>query len=83
MAKMADRLKVDGIVAPSTRPERLKEIKSIAKDAFVISPGVGAQGGNLKDVLNVLNENDYVIIGRAIYENENPKNAAKKYKIQM
>jgi len=83
MAKMADRLKVDGIVAPSTRPERLKEIKSIVKDAFVISPGVGAQGGNLSDVLNVLDENDYVIIGRAIYENENPKEMAKQYKMQM
>ncbi|MBP2171823.1 orotidine-5'-phosphate decarboxylase [Methanococcus voltae] len=80
IAKMAGDLKVNGIVAPSTRPARLKELKEIANNAFVISPGVGAQGGDLKEVLKVLDENDYVIVGRAIYLNENPKESAKKYK---
>ncbi|MCS3901270.1 orotidine-5'-phosphate decarboxylase [Methanococcus voltae] len=80
IAKMAGKLNVDGIVAPSTRPTRLKELKEIANNAFVISPGVGAQGGDLQEVLKVLDENDYVIVGRAIYLNENPKESAKKYK---
>ncbi|ABR55368.1 orotidine 5'-phosphate decarboxylase [Methanococcus vannielii SB] len=83
MADMAKNLKVDGIVAPSTRVERLKELKKIVGDLFIISPGVGAQGGDLKEVLNVLDENDYVIIGRAIYESENPKESAKNYKMQI
>lgn len=83
MAKMAKNLGVDGIVAPSTRPERLKEIKNLAEESFVISPGVGAQGGNLEEVLNVLDENDYVIVGRAIYESENPRESAKNYRLQI
>ena len=79
LAEMAKRLKVDGVVAPSTRPHRLKEIKDIVKDIPIITPGVGAQGGNLNDILNILTEKDSVIIGRSIYESANPELAAMKY----
>ncbi|XRO77287.1 orotidine-5'-phosphate decarboxylase [Methanocaldococcus sp. 10A] len=79
LAEMAKKLKVDAIVAPSTRPERLKEIKEIA-ELPVITPGVGAQGGKVEDIINILDENDYVIVGRAIYQSKNPKEEAKKFK---
>ena len=80
LAKMAKELSVDGVVAPSTRPERLKEIKEIVGDIPIISPGVGAQGGDLDKVLEILGDNDYIIVGRAIYEHNNPKESAKHYK---
>ena len=80
LAEMAKELNVDGIVAPSTRPERLKYIKEIVGEIPIISPGVGAQGGDLDKVLEILGENDYIIVGRSIYESENPKESACNYK---
>ena len=79
LAEMAKRLKVDGVVAPSTRPERLKTIKDIVGDIPVLSPGIGAQGGDLNKVLNILDEDDYIIVGRDIYESENPRRRAQYY----
>lgn len=37
-------------VVGATKAEYLKEIRSIIPDAFLLVPGVGAQGGNLQDV---------------------------------
>ena len=37
-------------VVGATRPEQLKEIRSIVPDHFMLIPGVGAQGGSLEDV---------------------------------
>ncbi|HID47920.1 MAG TPA: orotidine-5'-phosphate decarboxylase, partial [Methanococcaceae archaeon] len=75
----AKRLKVDAVVAPATRPERLKTIKDIVGDIAVMSPGIGAQGGDLNKVLDILTEDDYIIVGRDIYESENPANRAEYY----
>ena len=79
LAKMAKRLRVDGVVAPSTRPERLKTIKDIVGDIPVMSPGIGAQGGDLNKVLDILSEGDYIIVGRDIYESEDPAGRAQYY----
>lgn len=80
LARMAKELKVDGIVAPSTRPERLKEIKNLVGDIPIISPGVGAQGGSPEEVIKILDDDDYIIVGRSIYQSENPKKSACDYK---
>ena len=39
-------------VIGATHPELLKEIRDIASDYFFLVPGVGAQGGDLKAVIN-------------------------------
>lgn len=39
------------IVAGATRGDRLKRVRSVAKDAFLLVPGVGAQGGSLQAVV--------------------------------
>ncbi len=83
LAKMAKELNLDGIVAPSTRPERLSHIKKIVGDIPIISPGIGAQGGDIIRVLNILNENDYIIVGRGIYDSKNPKKSAITIKNQL
>ena len=83
LAKLAKELGVDGIVAPSTRPERLKEIKEIVGEIPIISPGIGAQGGDLEKVLEILSDDDYIIVGRSIYNSENPKESAKMYKEKL
>lgn len=65
-----------GLVAPATRPERVKEIRKIIGDRLtIISPGVGAQGGKASDVISAGGA-DWVIVGRSIYKAESPKEAA-------
>ncbi|AEH07400.1 orotidine-5'-phosphate decarboxylase [Methanothermococcus okinawensis] len=83
LAEVAKILNVDGIVAPSTRPERLTKIKKIVGNIPIISPGIGAQGGELNAVLDILGEDDYIIVGRAIYKSENPKESAYKYSMLL
>ncbi|WP_406661086.1 orotidine-5'-phosphate decarboxylase [Methanolobus sp. ZRKC3] len=76
IAKMAADNKAFGIVAPATRPERVTEIRKIIGDEVtIISPGVGAQGGSASDVIKA--GADWVIVGRGIYQSENPRDAAK------
>lgn len=77
IAKMAAQAKASGVVAPATRPERVTEIrKIIGTELSIISPGVGAQGGNASDVIKA--GADWVIVGRSIYQSDEPDIAAKK-----
>ena len=76
IAKMGVELGIKNYVAPSTRPDRLKEIRKIVgKESFMISPGVGTQGGDPRKTLKYSNA---LIIGRSIYLAENPEKAAEK-----
>jgi orotidine-5'-phosphate decarboxylase len=74
------RLAVDagaaGIVAPATRPERLRALRAIVGDRLILAPGVGAQGGTAAEAVRA--GADYVIAGRAIYDAPDPAVAAKR-----
>ena len=75
IARMGVEMGITNYVAPSTRPERLSEIRDIVgKDAFMISPGVGTQGGDPRETLKYSNA---LIIGRSIYNAEDPETATK------
>ncbi|MCL7416022.1 MAG: orotidine-5'-phosphate decarboxylase [ANME-2 cluster archaeon] len=76
MARMAADCGVNGVVAPATRPERVKQIRDIVGDLTIISPGVGAQGGSAGDTIQA--GADYVIVGRSIYQSPDPAAAAKQ-----
>ena len=76
LAQMAVESGASGVVAPATRPERLKEIRNIVGDLTIISPGVGAQGGSAADAIKA--GADYVIVGRSIYGSEHPEVEAGK-----
>lgn len=65
-----------GLVAPSTRIERLKKIREVAGNMEILCPGIGAQQGSLDAVKYA----DAIIVGRAIYESDDPREAAKKYR---
>ncbi|AAL81238.1 orotidine-5'-phosphate decarboxylase [Pyrococcus furiosus DSM 3638] len=74
---MANEIKPFGVIAPGTRPERIRYIRErLSKDIKVLTPGIGAQGGSPVEALKA--GADYIIIGRAIYNAERPREAAKK-----
>lgn len=76
IARMGVKMGIDNYVAPSTRLDRLSEIRDIVgKGAFIISPGVGTQGGDPKETLKYSNA---LIIGRSIYNAEDPKKATEE-----
>ena len=75
LARVAVESGASGIIAPATRPERVRRMRSIVGDLKILSPGVGAQGGNAGDA--VLSGADYVIVGRSIYKSDDPRGAAE------
>ena len=74
LARMAADCGVDGVVAPATRPERIRLVRSIVGDLAIISPGVGAQGGSARAALEA--GADSLIVGRSITESPNPAASA-------
>jgi orotidine-5'-phosphate decarboxylase len=76
MARLAVEVGAAGVVAPATRPDRIRLIRSIIGERIIISPGVGAQGGSAGAALQA--GADYLIVGRSIYEAETPVVTAKK-----
>ncbi len=75
MARMAVRAGAAGIVAPATRPERVRALRAIIGRKQILAPGVGAQGGKASEAIAA--GADAVIVGRAIYEAANPAAAAR------
>lgn len=76
LARLAVESGASGVVAPATRPQRVKEIRSVVGGLTIISPGVGAQGGSASAAIKA--GADYVIVGRSIYNSGNPGEGAKK-----
>lgn len=76
LAHLAVKAGASGVVAPATRPERVKQIRRIVGELMIISPGVGAQGGNASDAIRA--GADYVIVGRGIYGSKTPEIEAQK-----
>ena len=74
LAKLAVDAGATGVIAPGTRPERIKHIRGIVGDLLILSPGVGAQGGKASDA--IMAGADYVIVGRSIYQSDNPRKTA-------
>lgn len=75
IAHMGVEMGLKNYVAPSTKLNRLKKIRSIVgNNSFIISPGVGVQGGDPGKTLEFA---DAIIVGRSIYSSKNPENAVK------
>ncbi len=77
IAEMARDLGADGIIAPATRPARVRKLRDIVGPGMLIlSPGVGPQGGEVGDA--ILSGADMEIVGRLIYMSETPGQTAKR-----
>jgi orotidine-5'-phosphate decarboxylase len=76
IAELAMECGADGIIAPATRPERTRALRKIVGTRKILSPGVGAQGGDAAAIAKIV---DGIIVGRAIYEAEDPGTAASGF----
>ena len=76
LAQLAVKAGASGVIAPATRPERIKAIRQIIGQLRILSPGVGAQGGKASDA--IASGADYVIVGRSIYGSPHPRAEAEK-----
>ena len=73
--------RADGVIVGANRLEILREI-SCKKDRIPIySPGLGVQGGNIKQAAN--HGTDYFIIGRSIIGSKDPLKTAKNLQHQL
>jgi len=65
---------VDGLIVPATRPRVIERVKELVEDkVLLLAPGVGVQGGDPREALE--KGADYLIVGRNLYEAEDPKKA--------
>ena len=74
-AQLAVNAQATGVIAPATRPDRVEHIRGLVGELKILSPGVGAQGGSAAQAIRA--GADYVIVGRSIYNAENPQAVAQ------
>ncbi len=68
----------DGVVVGATRPEIVKEVRTVLRESVQIySPGIGVQGGSISPLLKA--GSDFFIIGRSITTSPDPEKAAQNY----
>jgi orotidine-5'-phosphate decarboxylase len=76
-AERAKRWSADGVVVSAKSSSVLREVrKIIGGEQLILSPGVGAQGGEARKALRA--GSDYVIVGRSITEADDPGRAAEE-----
>lgn len=61
---------VDGFISPATMPKYIRKIREVGVGKLIFSPGVGVQGASPGSAIKA--GADFEIVGRAIYEAENP-----------
>jgi uridine monophosphate synthetase len=66
-----------GLVVGATYPHAIAAVRNVAPDAWLLLPGVGAQGANEKAALAAAGNNIIVPVSRGILAKENPRQAAK------
>ncbi|MFA7694864.1 MAG: orotidine-5'-phosphate decarboxylase [Methanoregula sp.] len=66
----------DGIIAPATRPDRVRVLRGFVGNKKILSPGIGTQGGDADAIAALV---DGIIVGRSIYEAPDPAAAAQSY----
>jgi orotidine-5'-phosphate decarboxylase len=78
-AEMAVQWRANGVIVGATRPEIVTRVRDlIGPNIAIFSPGIGAQGGDPRRAL--VAGSDYLIVGRSIYSQSDPSEAAKSYR---
>ncbi|HKT21319.1 MAG TPA: orotidine 5'-phosphate decarboxylase [Nitrososphaerales archaeon] len=70
-ARRAKDWEADGVVVSAKSVDKISEVRGIVgKDCLIFSPGVGAQGGDLR--AGAGGGSDFVIVGRSVTEASDP-----------
>jgi len=78
-ADRAKKWKVDGVIVSSRATKIVREVKkSIGNRCLIVTPGIGAQGGNA--VRAITSGSDFIIVGRSIIDSNNPARMSEFYK---
>lgn len=72
----ANELGVKYFVCPGNKYDKLAEYREWIGESFIMSPGIGAQGGQAEEA--VKRGVDYPIVGRGIYQAEDPVEAVNE-----
>lgn len=76
-----------GVVVGATYPEELKAVREIVGDMPILIPGIGAQGGNVKETVQagINSQGNGIIISssRSIIFSDNPREATLKLHQQI
>lgn len=69
----------EGVVVGATQPKIIEKVsKIVGGEIPIFSPGIGFQGGVISEAFGA--GTSYAIVGRSIYQSENPKQSAKEIK---
>jgi len=62
---IADEYWRDGLVIGAQRIDILKKVKKLYPQAWILIPGIGAQGGSLESIIDLLDERTIVTVSRS------------------
>jgi uridine monophosphate synthetase len=76
-----------GLVVGATQPEGLMRVRELAPEAWILAPGVGVQGGDLRMALQAGLRSDglglLLAVSRAISRQGDPRRAAEKIRLAI
>jgi uridine monophosphate synthetase len=67
-----------GLVVGATYPQAIRAVREVAPDAWLLLPGIGAQGGDAESALQWAGENAIVPVSRSIIAAADPRAAAER-----
>lgn len=76
IARLAGEIGANGLIGPATRPEWVAKLKAVSPALRLLSPGVGAQGGDPGAALKA--GADKLIVGRSLYQAADPASSARQ-----
>ena len=73
-----------GLVIGATDPEALEKVREQLPAAWILCPGIGAQGGSMEAAIRAGLRADssglLLVVGRSIYQDENPGQRARQFR---
>jgi uridine monophosphate synthetase len=71
-----------GLVVGATQPGALQRVRQLTPDLWILAPGIGAQGGNLKEAIDAASRPDgmglLIPVSRGISQAADPRKAAEE-----